>query len=71
MKTTYEIEAEGPNVDIEKEQESLDSFCKVLNKIKTPKEDDEDEKELGEKGLNLERYIKKMPSFIFKKKGTK
>tara|TARA_Y100001954_G_C15821705_1_gene610287 strand:+ start:4068 stop:4922 length:855 start_codon:yes stop_codon:yes gene_type:complete len=69
LKTTYEIEAEGPNVDIEKEKESLESFCKVLSRIKTQKEDDEDEKELGEKDLNLNRYIEKMPSFIFKKKG--
>ena len=71
LETTYEIEAEGENVDLEKEKDSLDVFCKVLGRVKTPKESDEDESKLGEKELNLGRYIKKMPSFIFKKREKK
>jgi len=68
LETTYKIEAEGPNTDMEKEKNSLDTFCRILKRIKTPNEGDDLEKKPREKDINLKLYIKKMPSFIFKKK---
>jgi len=64
--TTYEMEGEGDPLNSEKKKHYLKSFCRYLKKI-APSNQDASE-EVGEKDINLELYINKMPSFIFKKK---
>lgn len=64
--TTYEIEGEGTPFNSEKKKLYLKSFCQYLKKI--PPSDQSSSEEIREKNYNLELYINKMPSFIFKKR---
>ena len=64
--TSYELEGEHSKMNKKNIKLYLKPFCQYLNKTKPSSEDDFEE--IREKAFNLGLYVKKMPSFIFKKK---